>query len=83
MAHFTDRRKTRKSILLTFLVICGLSVSMVLAGTAGSDNAPGQGQEGKHRVNIRISIGSTIMVATLEDNPTARRFSLYVLVDEL
>ena len=75
MAHFTDRRKTRKSILLTFLVICGLSVSMVLAGTAGSDNAPGQGQEGKHRVNIRISIGSTIMVATLEDNPTARDFA--------
>lgn len=75
MAHFTDRRKTRKSILLTLLVICGLSVSMVLAGTAGSDNAPGQGQEGKHRVNIRISIGSTIMVATLEDNPTARDFA--------
>ena len=27
------------------------------------------------RVNIRISIGSTIMVATLEDNPTARDFA--------
>lgn len=75
MAHLTDRWKTRKSILLTLLVICSLSVNMVLAGTAGSDNAPGQSQEGKHRVNIRISIGSTIMVATLEDNPTARDFA--------
>ncbi|WP_218916106.1 cyclophilin-like fold protein [Tolumonas auensis] len=26
-------------------------------------------------MNIRISIGSTIMVATLEDNPTARDFA--------
>jgi len=71
--------KTRKRILFSLLVICGLSANMALAassmvtGTAGSDTAPGQ--EGKHRVNIRISIGSTIMDAALEDNPTARDFA--------
>jgi hypothetical protein len=32
------------------------------------------GQEGVHRVNIRIAIGSMNMVATLKDNPTALDF---------
>ncbi len=73
MEYLTDRRKTRKSILLPLLVICGLSVSMAFADTTGSANA--SGKEGKPLVNIRIAIGSSIMVATLENNPTARDFA--------
>ncbi len=79
MPHVMTRRRTHKGILFTLLVTCGISVNAARAvshlaetGSAGSNNAPGQ--EVTQHLNIRISIGSTIMTATLEDNPTARDF---------
>ena len=79
MPHVMTRRRTHKGILFTLLVTCGISVNAARAvshlaetGSAGSNNAPGQ--EVTQRLNIHISIGSTIMTATLEDNPTARDF---------
>ncbi len=79
MPHFMTRQITHRGILLTLLVTCGISVNAAQAasnlaetGSAGSNNAPGQ--EVTQHLNIRISIGSTIMTATLEDNPTARDF---------
>lgn len=62
--------------LYALLVIAGsiLAISsMAETGMAGSGTA--SGQEGAHRVNIHIAIGSTSMTATLEDNPTARDFT--------
>lgn len=79
MPHVTTRPITRKGILPALLVACCVCASsaqaassMAEAGVAGNKAVPGQ--EGAHRVNIRIAIGSRSMAATLEDNPTARDF---------
>ena len=75
----TARSITLKGMLFALLVGCGAFASAPQAASsgattdiAGSGIAPGE--TGAHRVNIRIAIGSANMVATLDDNPTARDF---------
>lgn len=79
MPHVTTKPITRKGMLLALLVACGAYVSTAQAAsavaeadTAGSKVAAGQ--EGARRVNIHIAIGSSVMTAKLDDNPTARDF---------
>ncbi len=79
MLHATTKPNTRKGILLALLVACGVSLSPAQAalGVPEADTAGSKavlGQEGAHRMNIHIAIGSRSMAATLEDNPTARDF---------
>ena len=76
---------TTRSLLLTgcfvatvvgggaFVNASAASSGKAVADSAGSEVATGD--IGARRVNIRIAIGSTTMIAALEDNPTARDFA--------
>jgi hypothetical protein len=66
--------------LFALLAVCGVSTNAAQAtpssAEAGSTcDETVSIQKGGHPVNIRITIGSTNLAATLEDNPTARDFA--------
>ena len=68
MLYVTAKLITCKRILCALLI----AASSLLAASSVAET--GIVEKGAHRVNIHIAIGSTSMVATLEDNPTARDF---------
>lgn len=55
--------------------LSALSVLLVAWGVTTSNQQAVAQEEGMHHVNIHIAIGTVIMTATLEDNPTARDFA--------
>ncbi len=59
-----------KAFVFSLLLACGVSAC---ASHAAGDTAA-SGQDGAQHMAIHIVIGSTTMVATMEDNPTARDF---------
>lgn len=72
----TFKPVTLSAFLFVLLAACSASLNASQAapnGNAGSEVAPAQ--QGGHRVNINIAIGSTNLAATLDDNPTARDFT--------
>ena len=80
MPQATARSITLNNILFALLATCGVSTNASQAATseagtgiAGSAAAPAY--EGAKPVNIRITIGAKNLVATLEDNQTARDFA--------
>lgn len=80
MSHVAARPTARKGILWALLLAGSVAASSLQAasggpetGIAGRNATPGQ-QGGQH-VKIHITIGTTRMTATLEDNPTARDFA--------
>ena len=80
MNHVAAKPTARKGILRALLLACSVAASPLLAasgvtemGIAGRNAMPGQ--QGAQHVKIHITIGTTRMTATLEDNPTARDFA--------
>jgi hypothetical protein len=75
MPFATPTPTRRIGFQLAWLVIAGficVAFSVAAAGAVGRE--AGAGQASANRMTIHIAIGSKSMMASLEDNPTARDF---------
>lgn len=78
MRHFSAKLIKSKGILFSVLLAGSLAASSTLAAEEATGLAGSRAfsvQQGKQRTKIHITVGTTRMTATLEDNPTARDFA--------
>lgn len=78
MPRIAARPAVPVRFLFALLAAHGASANASPAAPGGAETAEAKTvpfREGRHRMDIRMAIGSTTLTATLDDNPTARDFA--------